>query len=647
MTDDSLQGVEFSSGSETQTAGEFIDTVHDPDILYYYIQDAYEKADSGIKIETDGKEDKVQAHAQVEIFQSAIQYVEAFGIYLLSYIKEGGNLVDNLVQIEPKHLRRFFEKLRDDQIDEYFENQGIEKGYRETLEHLFGYAFVDSTEDEAVSEEDIKQAIEQSIDVLDSNIRRIAEFYLYFNDIYNAVKHGNRALPQVDGGYTFSPSDGEDIELDLDLDFVFFLCRNKQAEPYTVSVPVEYLIKHSMQITDKVHRVFNYLKQVSNAKISEEPVDLSFFEFTETDSDPEPEWITATHQSGVIILPKIEVFEELQQTTEWTFPARVEVDHRTLRIRTQFDEKRSKEYPVLITIQQKGLLGLTPQSILGLDFDHDIGNSDVVQHFEFLKLQKVELEEDGIDEIKIINENTDELLDTGEPEDLSIEPAEEQLLTWEKLEQLYWLQKISGERIPVPFNVSQKQNDVIERCIESNVTEKVAEEAVEEIRKIGEDIDWTVVYVEKVLPTGQKVSSEFVGEIPGEVSFQDVEFADEDAKKEFENTLDNGGKWRIPMSGFDSDADSLIELLNKDFSKIEKILNQLDLHKEESMMPDILIESESGESGFWETEHILRLQFLIQEWSIDLQQQCPLCGSQISEDLGTHINESCDASVDV
>jgi hypothetical protein len=645
MTEDSLEGVEFTSGSETRTAGEFIDTIHDPDILYYHIQDAHEKAESGPDIGTDGKEREVELHSQIEVFQSSIQYVEAFGIYLLSYIKDSENLIENLVQIEPKHLKRFFESLKDDTVDEYLQRQDIDGEYRDTLERLFGYAFIDNIEDDEVSEEEVEEAINESIDVLDANIRRIGEFYLYFHDIYNAVKHGNRSLPQAENTLNLSHGN-EETSIELDMDFILFVCRNDQAEPYLVTVPIQYLIKHSLEIVEKVHSVFKYLKRVSNAATTEEPVDLSFFRFKETDEEPEYEWLTATHKSGVMVLPRIEELEELQEPIERTFPARIEVDHCTLYIKTRFDDDTSQEYPMLLTVLQQGLVGLTPQPIMGIDFDFNIEELDVVQYHELLNLEEATLEKGGVDEIILYDEKTDERLDTGKPENFNFEPAEEKLLTKEEIEQLAWLQKISGERIPIPFHVAQKQGDVIQDCIESNVTEQSANEAVKQLREIGEINHVTTVYVEQVLPTGQKISSTEIGQYPGEIQFDDMKFETEEGRENFEEKWgESGSTWGLNVTGYEGGPSELIELLEDDFSKLEDVLAQIDVPQGDPDHPMIRVEYELGEPEFWYTENTLRLQFPPQEVRINIRQNCPLCNSQISTDLATHLAEDCEASI--
>lgn len=644
MTEDSLDGLVFSSGSEERTAGEFIDTIHDEDILYYYIQDAYEKTKSGIQINADGKEEKINTHAQVEVFQSTIQYVEAFGIYLLSYIKGKENLVDNLVETRPKHLRRFFESLQDGEEDEYLQNQGIDEDYEAVLESLFGYAFIDEVGEE-VSEEELREAIDQSIEVLDANIRRIGEFYLYFHDIYNAVKHGNRALPQLENGFKISRENEEDTELEVDLNFVLFLCRTQDWKPFLAGVPIDYLIDHSLKIAGKTHRVFSYLKKVSRAETSGEEIDLSFFRFEEADNEDEQEWITATSKSGVIILPKIEELEELQQPQEVKFPGRIELDHRTLYIKTQYDEETSEEYPLEVTTLQRGVVGLTPQPLLGVNFNFVVDELDVDQYFEYLNLQELELDGEGIDRIIIVDEQADQEIDTGTPENFDIPEELDYFLEWEELEQLYWLQQISGERIPIPLNVAKEQGDIINECIESDLEQDDAVAAVEELKTVGEKNHWTTVHVDLVTLDGRTLQSEPVCQIQGEL-IPDIEFYEDEHTEQFEEEWGDPGKdLQVVARGYEGGYEDLVEALGDDSSKVEEILGQLDLGADGPTPPKLVLHYEIGEPGFWFTEHTLRFQFLTNQIRINVKQSCPLCGNTIATDLRTHLVDDCNPSI--
>lgn len=642
MTDRAFDNVDFLSGEEDTSAGEFIDSVHDPEILYHHIHDAYEKAEAGPKIDADGKEKEVQAHSQVEVFQSTIQYVESFGIYLLSYIKGKDDLVYNLIRIEPRQLTQFFESLKHGSEDGYLTGIGVEKDYRDLLEELFGYAFINEVDDD-VPEEKLEEAIQESVDVLDANIRRIGEFYLYFHDIYNAVKHGNRALPQLGGEYKLSMEDREETSLDLDMDFVLFLCRNENAEPYLVSVPITYLLNHSLSITEKVRDVFHHLKKISEADFSGEKVDISFFQFAESNDDADYEWMTATHSSGIIILPKVEELEDLRETVEWSFPARIEVDNETLYLKTELDDSVSDQYPMMVTVVQKGLVGLTPRPILGMDFDVDILSLDVVQYFEFVKLDVLR-ESDDVEEIVIVDEHADEELRTGEPRNFDSGEPLEKILSYERLEQLYWLQKISGERIPTPINLVASQVDVIDRCIESNPDTEAAVEAVEELRETGQDNDLTTVYVDLCARSGEILRSETVAEFLGMLNLDNVVFKDGEHREIEEKWGSAGDGIRAPIVGFEGGYEELVKMIEKDLENIERLLDGVCLNDDDSVTSGLRVNYEINEPGFWYREHELRFQFLAEQPTLKIRQQCPLCGQTTSKDLHTHLLENCKAS---
>ena len=102
MTDDPLEGHEFTTGEdEERSPEEFVDLLHDPDILYYHIKESHAKAQKGLDVDAGDKVEKVQAFAKVEVFQSAIQYVEAFSIYLIAYLKGRENLIEDLTTTYP------------------------------------------------------------------------------------------------------------------------------------------------------------------------------------------------------------------------------------------------------------------------------------------------------------------------------------------------------------------------------------------------------------------------------------------------------------------------------------------------------------------------------------------------------------------
>lgn len=645
MPDDYLGNMQFHSDAGGELSPEeFIDLMHDPDILYYYIQDAYAKVQGGLEVDADGKEGEVQVHAQVEVFQSAMQYVEAFGIYLLSYIKGREDLLEYLIRTDPGELKQFFKELKDDNLSDYFDEYDVDDDYQTVLETIFGYMFVEHVErtdgDEEVTEEEIEEAIEQSVDVLDAQIRRVGEFYLYFGDIYNAVKHGNRVLPQIQNEFQIN-SDEVEIDVDLDMDFVIFVCKNQNGKPFITGVPIDYLIDHSLEIVEKVHRLFTHLKRISHAAINDEEFEVSFFRFEESDEDEDstPEWIMATHSSGVIILPRTEELDDLEEPIEWKFAGRVEIDHQTLRIRTQHDTEISDAYPISVSILQRGTVGLSPQPIMGLNFQFTVNDLDVVQYLEYLHLQDLVSDGDGVNTVTLVDEQSDREIETGTPEDFDISEELEDLLSRERMGQLYWLQKITGRRIPVPLALSDEQLEVLDECIEQDLTEDLANEAVDRLDELGEGRTFTELYVDKMMPGGEIVESELIDALPGRVSFG---FRDEETGEEGEVT-----EVRMPSRRSINGYEELIEELENDPSEINEIIEAIpaSVGAAHSGPPSgLYVHSKKGEPGFWFTKDTLRFQVV--DWSQGAHPPiaCDLCG-EYTTDIQMHLAEMCEPSL--
>ncbi|WP_435079946.1 hypothetical protein [Halococcus sp. AFM35] len=573
MTDDPLGDLEFSGDSESRTPEEFIDIIHDPDVLYCYIKDAHNKARDDLIIDAGDITEEVHVHAKVEVFQSAIQYVEAFGIYLLAYIKGRENLIADLIRTKPSEVETFFEYLQNDEIDEWLAENEIEDDYQTVLETIFGYLYLDTVEHPGEGEftdEELQSKIDDSTVVLDSELRSIGEFYTMFHDVYNAVKHGNRAIPQSLNELQFTPhegddeTDGEAIDAAVDMEFVLFVCKNSQGEPYLTILPIDFLLEHTLSVIEKTHNLFTHLKTISHAVIKNEPFDISFFTYTETttdeneqNKDSEPDWITAHQPGGIFILPRTEQTAALlSEPAEWTFAARLTLDDDTLVLTTRNNNDISDDYPILVSITQQGLVGLTPRPILNLTINFTINDLDALQYYELLQFQDF-LEDRALDSTRVVDEQSDTEIPVGTPDDFPL-PELEEFLNRERMEQIALLQKITQQRIPMPLAVSADQEAIIDKCIEANLTREDAVEAVENIEQLGTDREFTEIVVEKRSPSMDVLETEYIDSLPGTVDFT---LTDDETG---ENDTHDAGTVRFPTHVNDVTFDELVESFHTD-----------------------------------------------------------------------------------
>ncbi|MFB6185510.1 MAG: hypothetical protein ABEI86_01410, partial [Halobacteriaceae archaeon] len=83
-----------------------------------------------------------------------------------------------------------------------------------------------------------------SLETIKTHLREIAEFFLRFEEPYNAIKHGNRVTPLTNHSFTLEGPDGE-IEVEINESYVSFLCKTtgsrRGGELYTFTVPVRTL----------------------------------------------------------------------------------------------------------------------------------------------------------------------------------------------------------------------------------------------------------------------------------------------------------------------------------------------------------------------------------------------------------------------
>lgn len=643
MTDTPLDNLEFSSESESRTPAEFIDTIHDPDVLYHYINDAYEKTQQDLTVDAGDKTTDVTIHAKVEVFQSAMQYAETFGIYLLAYIKGRENLIDHLIKTSPGDVETFFDHLQNGHIDDWIEDNDIDDDYQTVLETIFGYLYVDTVEHSEEGEltgEKLDTHITESTSVLNDELSTVGEFYTMFRDIYNAVKHGNRALPQTEGTFQVTPSNtnGETVSVDLDMNFVMFVCRNNNGNPYITTLPIDYLLEHTLMVVEKIHNLFTHLKTISHAVITEEPFDISFFTYTETsDNTNEDEavsdWVMGQHSSGILILPRTEETTALQsEPHEWTFAARLELDNNSLILRTCNNDTTTNEYPISVTMNQKGIVGLTPQPIIGLKINFTFGDLDALQYYELIQTKDL-VKTGSLNDITIIDEQADKEFPAGTLNDFPL-PEVEEFLDRTHIKQVALLEKITQRHIPAPLTVSDDQIDVIERAIDTDLTRDDALELVETLDQLGDDYEHTLITVEKHQPDGTVIDSEYIDAPPGTIGFEATTAEGETYSEEIEEI-------RIPTKITNTTYDEMVAWLRNDPDALDELLAQIpENFQTPSVAPRVYIEYQQPEEAFWFRKHELIIQVLSEKFGLHPPMQCELCGGT-TRDMQQHLLEDC------
>lgn len=643
MTNDPFGGTSFAAANaENTTNQEYIDLVHDPDILYYYIKDAYNKAQQDLTIDTDDKDAQVNIHANVEVFQSAIQYVEAFGIYLTAYIKNREELIDHLIKTRPGDVEGFFEAVSDDTIGDWLNENEIADDFNTVIRETYGYAYADpesvTHDGEEPTEEELDEAIEHSVNAITTEINRIGEFYTTFHPIYNAVKHGNRAIPQDTSSFEFSPNDDDrsSVTLDPKMNFVMFVCKNQNGDPYLTSLPIDYLIEHAIETIERTHRLFTQVKTVSQAAITEETFDLPFYtptEETSEGSDKEPDesptdWITAQFASGIIILPRLPDLESyVSDHIQRTSAARLEITNGDVTVTTDNTATISKDYPLKTTITQTGLVGLTPQPIHEFNVSFTLKDIDAHQYHEILKLQDAIANDESLS-ITAIDDSTNTEFDLGIPEQLP-EFNVSEFLPRKEIEQIALLQIITQRRLPIPLNLSNEQRTVVQNLIDENPTQDEAIEAVEELEQLGNEHEITIYQVEKFTPEGELLEDTVAAVAKGTIN---ITFTHDETGDSWTSTEEEEMEFPLAITG--KRYHEVVADLKNDIDIAEQYFDHIPQNQEDAERIGMKVRTGIVEDNLWGRAHEITFQVL-GDPNEHPPQPCPLCNA-ITRNLTEH-----------
>lgn len=656
MSDNGLGNIDFNPEGVSATPDEAVDLFHDPDLAYYAIQSAAAIDDDlDIEIDEDVAVEEVVIREKVNVFQLVMQYTEAFGIYFLSYLKGREELLTDLIDTDPRDVKRFFESLDAGTENAFLDDEGIDEDYREVLEYWFGYRFIDSDgEQEDVHEaidweefsvDTVDDLVQQSIDVLQSDLRQIAAFYLRFGDVYNAVKHGDRVIIGAESEISVE-AEGEVLDRFDETDFVGFICKDDN-EPFLVTLPVEHLFDDALIIAGKVRRLFNYSKEVSEALIQEDAAEaglsITFLERNDDGGDDGNEWAKGSTDGGVMIVPKTDELQRLiADRPTGTFACRLEVDGDTLVVRTVRDDERSAEYPVKITAQHEGAVGLSSQWQMGTTFTFDPSEIDVVQYAELLDLKRQQQEE-TVDSVRIVDEDLDLTFESEGFTGLN----GEQVPTFVDEEYVAFLalaQEITQQRIPTPLHLSEEQEEVLDEAVERNTSNMSREEVVDiisRLEELGQDRVFTAIWVELVTPEQDLLTREQVLQFPDSLSFEATVDNPEDYPEIDGDTIEieAGVDCQIQgtLRGRPVSFPVLIRQLDADPDSLYDIFAFLDEQREaqtDSLRPTLYVEYDTNEHGFWNTENLVRLQVV--HW-----ERCPLCHEFLSTTPEQHLRGLC------
>lgn len=557
--------VEFPAGL---SGDGFFNNVHDPHLVYDFVRLLHDRLEheftrsasinfnssSNDRIGSEERRTNAEIYTKVEILRGTMQYVEEFGIYLAAYLCDDRPLASSLIDTKVSHFYDVFENT-DRTVGQYLAERGVDSDYDDRLRAVFGYRELlnlfsqdgnsnrrtgitpiqthDSNEsqstdedsgsskqnselgsasdaEQALTRDEVEVAIDASLEVLRSRIETIAQFYLEFRDLYNAVKHGTRLIPQ----------DGFEIETELteesisiDEQYVGALCKTSGdrdgGRPYFLHYPADRLVSRSLYVLEQTHGLFEYLRRLHRDTGENETHDqgttVRFFALksrvedddtlqrvlkaktsssSHLDSDASDvpgaqtalesgEYIQIGNADFKAFIPRSESFGEPSLSA---FAARLSLRGGTVVIETEFHEEPSEQYPMMMTYHPKYGTGARLSLMHKLSMNADLTQLDFTQYHQLLEIEEAE-EKDALEYVEI------DVLDGG---DSITEPfasgewsmnVPETSFGRDLTAFLARLELITQRRIPIPASVFDEQLSIL-RSERDSVDKRVDAQSV-------------------------------------------------------------------------------------------------------------------------------------------------------------------------
>lgn len=563
--------VEFPGG---QAENMLFDSIHDPHLVYDFVRMLSGHIEDGIvgsstvgfdadeHVESDERQMNAEIYTKAEVLCKTMQYVEEFGIYLVAFLRDDRPLVSSLTDTQ---VSEFYRICDDEDVGQYLATHGVSETYDERLQAVFGYQkllnyFTEDDDQHSQSEEDTgpekdvttdgddpreaevesvagakgypsltedeaEVLVDASLEALRSRIETIAQFYLEFCDLYNAIKHGTRIIPldgfELSGGLAEEP-------ISVNEQYVGALCKTSGdrdgGRPYFLYYPAERLVSRSLYVLEQTHGIFEYLQPphrnaereddgqplsvrffASQSRVESDNVTQRVFE-TKMDSSVDSnesaisdaltaletgEYIQIGNADVKAIVPRSDAFRNPPPPT---FAARLSLKGNTVVLTTELDEKPSEEYPVTMTYRQEHGGGARLSLIRKFSMDAEMEHLDFTQCHELDEINEA-AKAGNLRFMEYDIRGGDTVREPLDPDEWSMSvpemPFGRKLVSF-----LAQLELITQRHIPMPSMVFEEQLAVLRSERDKVDTRADAQAVLDRIEEIGAESVRTHVTVE-------------------------------------------------------------------------------------------------------------------------------------------------------
>lgn len=520
MPDDFGGSEFFGENDDELSPSEHFEARHSPRLGFTFIEKSLASLDAGLDDFDEDEKIDAEVYANVAVFREVMQYIEEFGIYFYSRLNPDVDFVNAITGTRPREVKRIFESIRDGYLDEEVNDFHPDVSGDEWLKQQFGYDKIEEqigeitlrdfvNDDHDLAVDTLEEAIEVSLQTIRDHLKLISEFFIRFDEPYNAVKHGNRVYPMPDHEITVQGPDG-DHAIVPDEELVSFLCKTsgdrRGGDLYTFTASVRILREQSVSTVKLTRNLYTQMYDIKQ-KVHEsvrtgEEVSLQpdLYGIAESNGDEKQFSLKSIRNPDTTIwLPEDVVPSELEQ---YELPIRSKVAvglHRrgnNMVIETEGDSKPTYEYPLLIDTEMSGsedhLLGMTVQQ----NFSFNLVEIPLWQYLELRSLNELDPIEDVT--IELMDVNRSETQHTNQPVSL---PDLPEIDFQEELKFIRHVGQAANTEIWLPIYWPPGIPNVVEHYRENyDLTRDVAEELLDVIDELTEETVVTIPVISVLNP---------------------------------------------------------------------------------------------------------------------------------------------------
>ncbi len=292
----------------------------------------------------------------------------------------------------------------------------------------------------------------------------------------------------------------EPVNVSIDDPYISFLCKttgeDKSGDPYILTVPASFLERWSLDIADRVHRLYQHVYEVTTTRTGE-GTPPEFYKHPDDQQSTSDEFYLVQNPDSTVIIPSDAVPDtirafELEDGATIELVCSVSLSAGTVKFDFALAPEPTEEHPIRVI----GEFETTDRVFreLGTEHFHFSIEPELLSVGQYLDLLEIR-ESGGVTEIKVDPPGQGDV-ETG-PVDTPFEgisvpdPPDREFL-----EYIHRIEQATQTRIPFPPAYTDEHYKIYEKYRDKELEHNVPDEFRQELRSVGAETGHTQVVVQ-------------------------------------------------------------------------------------------------------------------------------------------------------